>query len=98
MISGFMLMVLASAIFWVSETFPVYIISVSIGIGGFFLASSKMLVIYDSRCCHIIWLVVISVLFLFLIGSFIPLNCSRTFTGQEWVVSCQNLWSSLIHV
>ncbi len=75
MLCGLIFLTIASMVFWYSTSLPGFMISIIIGLVGFFLTASKMLVLYEVGLCRHIWFIVLVGFFIFLTASFVPFLC-----------------------
>ncbi len=91
---GLLLMTIANAGYWQSTWFLWFIASVAMGLVGFFLATSKMLVFYEAGFLRDprFLLAVGGLIFLFV--SFFPFWCFEIFNVAEGWKTCSyiNFW------
>jgi hypothetical protein len=94
MLTGFFLILTGSVGFWYATGFLGFVASMSIVFVGFFLTSSRMIIVNEVGILNKPWLVCITLFFGFLIVSFLPFWCFETVNVAEGWQSCtyMDLW------
>ncbi|MFH1625716.1 MAG: hypothetical protein ABID54_11270 [Pseudomonadota bacterium] len=96
--TGLGLIAVSMHIFWTSMNFLGFISSLIIGIAGFFLASSRFLIIYhtESRKKPYAWIIL--VIFASVMVTLLPFWCHEThFLGKEFKYCVyENLWDYIV--
>ncbi len=95
MITGLSLIVLSTLIYWNLQSFPTFMLSVITVIGGFFLTSSRILVLVEIGMHKKWWFWAIIASYAFLTFSFMPIWCAeRVMVGGGFFYCInENFWA-----